>query len=326
VPGYDPEKDFLRLQQMQLQMAYGDEKDETAVVTFVRSLTLAQRDALNDEFIAQSESDIPGWFDGNISSSKLYDILCAAAWGPLIYDVDLLHGTTASDADPDPMLLTEVLLDRPREELKLLSDTYQLRYQRNLANDVSQSISGTLGRMFATALEAERPPDSAPVDHKQVGADVERLHRAGKDKEWAPFVEIFVKSSRPHLAAVITAHGEKHKSLSSVIKKRFSGDLMHALLYVLHGVKAKRDGQGVWRDAKLLEATMAGWGTRDMTLVYRIMRAHWNRPRFERIQDAFENRYGRTLEDRVHGETSGAYRDALLMVINDEYGWEDEDD
>jgi hypothetical protein len=50
-----------------------------------------------------------------------------------------------------------------------------------------------------------------------------------------------------------------------------SGDLETSLLYVMHGAKSKRDGQGIWRDAKLLEKSMAGLGTRDTQLIYRFV-------------------------------------------------------
>jgi hypothetical protein len=39
----------------------------------------------------------------------------------------------------------------------------------------------------------------------------------------------------------------------------------------MHGAKSKRDGQGIWRDAKLIEKSMAGLGTRDAQLIYRFV-------------------------------------------------------
>ena len=42
---------------------------------------------------------------------------------------------------------------------------------------------------------------------------------AAKKKEEMPFIEIFVNRSHPHLAGVITAYGQRHKSLSKVIKR-----------------------------------------------------------------------------------------------------------
>ena len=44
-----------------------------------------------------------------------------------------------------------------------------------------------------------------------------------------------------------------------------------SLLYLMHGAKAKRDGQGIWRDAKLIEKSMAGLGHRDTQLTYRFV-------------------------------------------------------
>lgn len=42
-----------------------------------------------------------------------------------------------------------------------------------------------------------------------------------------------------------------------------------ALLHIVEGAKPKRDGQGVWRDAKLIDKAMVGFGTRDNELVWR---------------------------------------------------------
>lgn len=88
-----------------------------------------------------------------------------------------------------------------------------------------------------------------------------------------------------------------------------------ALLFILHGVKPKRDGQGIWRDAKLLEKAMAGFGTKDTQLVYRLVRAYWNPARMEGIKDAYQRRYNKPLLNRVKGETSGAYQKLLMSII-----------
>ena len=90
---------------------------------------------------------------------------------------------------------------------------------------------------------------------------------------------------------------------------------MKSLLYILHGIKPKRDGQGIWRDAKLLEKTMAGLGTRDAALIYRTLRASWNPQRFEAIKTAYKNRFGKTLEHRIKGETSGGYKEVMIMIV-----------
>jgi annexin A7/11 len=37
----------------------------------------------------------------------------------------------------------------------------------------------------------------------------------------------------------------------------------------------------------------------------------------EAIKKAYLNRYGKTLEHRVKGETSGPYRDIMILVLKD---------
>jgi annexin A7/11 len=58
-----------------------------------------------------------------------------------------------------------------------------------------------------------------------------------------------------------------------LIEKSYSSkDVKQGLLYIIHGVKSKRNKlelYGVWRDAKLMESAMAGAGTNDKALVYR---------------------------------------------------------
>ena len=41
------------------------------------------------------------------------------------------------------------------------------------------------------------------------------------------------------------------------------------LLYIVEGAKPKRDTRGIWRDAKLIDKAMVGFGTRDKELVWR---------------------------------------------------------
>ena len=113
----------------------------------------------------------------------------------------------------------------------------------------------------------------------------------------------------------IQGFGQRYKSLSKVIKKNFSGTMMEAFLFIVHGVKPKRDGKGIWRDAKNLEKTMAGLGTKDTMLIYRLVRAHWDSNRLKEVKDAYQRRYGKQLESRVKGETSGPYRDLLIAIV-----------
>ncbi|CAD6586364.1 MAG: hypothetical protein CYPHOPRED_003522, partial [Cyphobasidiales sp. Tagirdzhanova-0007] len=94
--------------------------------------------------------------------------------------------------------------------------------------------------------------------------------------------------------------------LTQQIKKHFFGPHNHmrdALLYAIEG--GKKDGTGAWRDAKMLEKAMHGAGTKDRQLIWRLVRCHWDRPRFEMVKQAYQAKYRKSLVARVKGETSG---------------------
>ena len=96
--------------------------------------------------------------------------------------------------------------------------------------------------------------------------------------------------------------------------------MSEAILYMIKGIKPKKGGDGsIWRDTKLLEATMKGWGTRDGDLMYRLTRASWNSPRFHAIKEAYEKKYGRSLAKRIKSDTSRGYRDILMLILHSSY-------
>jgi annexin A7/11 len=217
-------------------------------------------------------------------------------------------------------LLVELIMGRPGPEIRWLKTGYRLRYGKDLTDAVKSDVSGKIERMFVMALNTQKPANEPFIDYARVDADVETLNNAGKKRDEGPFFEILINRSNVHLGSVIERFGAKYKSLSKVIKKAFSGIIEKALLYIMHGVKPKRDRQGIWRDAKLLEASMAGLGTKDIPLIYRLVRAHWNPQRMEAVKTAYKNRYNKTLESRVKGETSGPYRELLLEIIRSSEG------
>lgn len=70
--------------------------------------------------------------------------------------------------------------------------------------------------------------------------------------------------------------------------------------------------------AKLLEDAMAGLGTKDLLLVGRVIRFHWDRNMMANVKAAYQQRYGRSLAGRIKGETSGDYERMLLAAIGEQ--------
>lgn len=128
---------------------------------------------------------------------------------------------------------------------------------------------------------------------------------------------ILLSRSTPHLHAISEAYGHHANSLSKMVSSEFSGHMRDSLLYVTDTVQAGPINiPGVSRDADLLEDSMRGAGTKDERLVYRLVRAHWDRRRFEAVKADYAARHHKKgLLDRVSGETSGDYKRMLCAIV-----------
>ena len=69
-------------------------------------------------------------------------------------------------------------------------------------------------------------------------------------------------------------------------------------------------------DADMLEATMAGAGTKDVALVRRLVMIHWSRDRMNQCKAAYRHFYKRDLADRIKGETSGDLERLLVAIVS----------
>ncbi len=59
---------------------------------------------------------------------------------------------------------------------------------------------------------------------------------------------------------------------------------------------------------------MDGWGTN--TDVLNNILATRNKEQIDAIKDAYQNMYGKSLENDIKGDTSGAYETALTTQLN----------
>ncbi|WVN86960.1 uncharacterized protein L203_102135 [Cryptococcus depauperatus CBS 7841] len=252
------------------------------------------------------EKELSGWLEYALVLKSL---------GPLQGDVYLLN-RSCDGVGTHEDLLNEILLCRSNEEIFLLKEMYRRTYNKDLAQTVKGELSMKTERMFNMAMSGQR--DESPYLNQQlVQQDVEALYRAGPGKVGTDEIAIcgiLCSRSNQHLKAIAQAFPARHRvTLSNMIKSEFSGHMQDALFYIARGVEA--DGDGVVRDAELLNAAMAGMGTKDERLCYRLVRAHWNRPRFNAIKNQYQSLYGKSLRKVVESETSGKLEKALVAVI-----------
>ncbi|KAG5536637.1 hypothetical protein RHGRI_024158 [Rhododendron griersonianum] len=162
--------------------------------------------------------------------------------------------------------------------------------------------------LFACAIRSERPE----VDAVMVEKDAKDLF---KDGEWRygtdeeTFIRIFSERSCAHLAAINSAYRKLYvNSLKKAVKRETSSKLKSALLTILRC--AENPGKYF---AKALHKSMDGLGTDDETLTRIIVsRAEVD---IERIKAEYLKKYGKSLSDDVHSDTSGQYRAFLLLLL-----------
>ncbi|KAJ3797112.1 hypothetical protein GGU11DRAFT_878107 [Lentinula aff. detonsa] len=314
-PGYDPTMDIDKIR----KATKGIGTDEAALIAVLAHLGSLPMASLSAAFKARTGKSLADVLNSE-SSGYFGETLHGLIQGPLWYDVELVR-SAIQGAGTDELLLTEVIVDLTPSDRQNLFIAYRMRYGRDLQADIRGDLSAKTERLYTMILSANPPPDNVPVDFQQVENDVRTLYKAGQGKigtDEITFCNIIINCSRSHLAALCDAYRSKYKSLTKVIKSEFSGHMRQTLLFIVEGAKPKHAmefGPGVWRDAKLLEKSMKGLGTKDKQLVRRVVRYHWDRPRFEAIKAAYQKKYRKSLEGRIAGETSGDYKRLLVAIV-----------
>lgn len=150
------------------------------------------------------------------------------------------------------------------------------------------------------------------IDRVMVEKDAKALYKAGERRlgtDEKVFIEIFSERSSAHLAAVSSAYNSMYgNSLKKAIKSETSGYFEFGLVTILQC--AENPGRYF---AKVLRKAMKGMGTDDTTLIRVIVtRAEID---MQYIKAEYRKKYGKTLNEAVHSETSGHYRTFLLTLL-----------
>ncbi|GAA5901626.1 hypothetical protein JCM8208_001560 [Rhodotorula glutinis] len=135
--------------------------------------------------------------------------------------------------------------------------------------------------------------------------------------------KVLLARSPTHLHALVAEYRKStggHSSLTKAIKQCVAlGTLQRVFLHAVEGAKNVSGGfgQGVWRDAKAVERAVGveKGGKRD-ELLWRLIRLHWDRPRFLAVQLAYKHKYRRPLSDRLQAALpAGAIADLAAALV-----------
>ncbi|KAG5536642.1 hypothetical protein RHGRI_024161 [Rhododendron griersonianum] len=206
----------------------------------------------------------------------------------------------------------EVICSRTPSQLEELKKAYRTLFGVYLDEDIESHAHGDNKKLlvaYASIIRSESPE----VDAVMVDKDAKDLF---KDGEWRlgtneeTFIRIFSERSGAHLAAINFAYRKMYwNSLKKAVKKETSWKFKCALLTILQCAENPRK-----YFAKALHKAMDGLGTDDETLTRIIVsRAEVE---IEKIKEEYLKKYGKSLSDDVHSETSGQYRAFLLSLLN----------
>lgn len=251
------------------------------------------------------------------TSGDYREILEALFQDAIHFDAYCLHRAMKGAGTNDTCLI-EILASRTNAELQQIKQIYQAEHRKSLEASVASETSGDY-KEFLLRLCNGRDESTAVIDNN-ARQDAERLYRAGEGRlgtDEKVFIDIFARNSNAQLKAIADHYpnipiNKKHHTLFQAIESEFSGNIKNALLAVL--TVAVYGRMEYWVES--IYKAMKGAGTDDFRL-WRVTFTVWHRGQLAELKTKFRAKYGKSLKEWVHSETSGNYRNALLNVIGD---------
>ncbi|KAJ6264188.1 Annexin-B12 [Drechslerella dactyloides] len=217
-------------------------------------------------------------------------------------------------------LLIEALMGRENDDIMDIRESYRdAKNDNNFEKALTKELTADKGtnekfkELVLTQLDARGMNEWDKVYLDKVRDDAEDIHDALlKDKVDSLVVgKIIITRSTTHVREMMRLYKKLfNQDLARLIAEKITGLIGEALLHVLNGVLNKPA-----RDARLLEESMKGVGTRDDLLVARLVRIHWDPDHMAAVKDAYKAKYGMSLKERIQNECSGSYQEFLINMI-----------
>ncbi|XP_055363335.1 annexin A5b isoform X1 [Betta splendens] len=280
--------------------------DEEAILKLVIARSNAQRQEIKAAYKTLFGKDLIKDLRGELTG-KFEDLIVGLMTAPIAYDAESLHKAIKGAGTKDKVLV-EILASRKPQQVKDIVALYKKEYGHNLEDDVCHDTSGHYKRLLVILLQASR---QTGLQQELIEADAQALFKAGEQKfgtDEDTFITILGNRSNEHLRKVFDAYMKLSGfEMEESIKRETSGHLRELLLAV---VKCARGVPMYF--AETLYNSMKGLGTDDDTLI-RVMVTRSEVDMLD-IRAEYRRMFAGSLHAAITGDTSGHYRNALLLL------------
>ncbi|XP_074526455.1 annexin A3a [Halichoeres trimaculatus] len=205
-------------------------------------------------------------------------------------------------------VLIDILTRRSSEQRQLICEAYEEATGRTLVED----LKGDTGGDFEDLLVALVTPPAAYDCHEVMRA----MKGAGTTD--SILIEIFASRSAEQIRALNDVYlKETEKKVTLDLKSEVSGDFAEALLILAEGDRDEStevDRDRAKEDAKALyEAGEKKWGTDESKFIDIL--CHRSIPQLRQTLVDYKEISGKTLQESIEGELSGALEELLVAVV-----------
>lgn len=247
------------------------------------------------------------------TSSYFKEGLVEISRGPLLADCHNLFNAMKGMGTKEA-ILDDILIARSNADMNAIKTQYQTLFKRSLETDLRADLSAATEQMYMMIVAARRAEDSHPIIPQEIEQSVTDLQTGIGNmvsKNAALVCQILTSKNDAQLRAIAVSYQQRfHKDLATVLKGAFSGHMEDALLLLL----ARAQNRAL-AEAQRLEDSMAGLGTKDVLLVQRVVRCHWDRGFMNAVAGEYKKKFGKDLVRRIEGETRGDYERLMVACV-----------